>query len=64
MEWLKIGDTILIIGKTTGCVEEIVKSMQINHKDVEIAKKGDRVGVKLNHLVREGDRVYLLKEIE
>ena len=60
---LKIGDTILIMGKTTGCVEEIVKSMQINHKDVNIAKKGDRVGVKLNHLVREGDRVYLLKEI-
>jgi putative protease len=60
---LKIGDTILIMGKTTGCVEEVVRSMQINHKDVDIAKKGDRVGVKLNHLVREGDRVYLLKKV-
>ena len=56
---LKIGDTILIIGKTTGCVKEKVESMQINHKNITIAKKGERVGIKLHHLVREGDKVYL-----
>ncbi|WP_423792333.1 U32 family peptidase [Methanocaldococcus indicus] len=60
---IKVGDTILIIGKTTGCIEEKIKEMQINHKFVDYAKKGDRVGIKLNHLVREGDRVYLLKKI-
>ncbi|WP_457611695.1 U32 family peptidase [Methanocaldococcus sp.] len=59
---LKVGDTILIIGKTTGCVEETVKEMQINHKFVERANK-TRVGVKLNNRVREGDKVYLLKKL-
>ncbi|AEF97090.1 U32 family peptidase [Methanotorris igneus] len=57
---LRVGDTILIIGKTTGCVEEVVKSMQINHKNVEIGRKGENVGVKLNHVVREGDKVFVL----
>ncbi|ENN96523.1 collagenase PrtC [Methanocaldococcus villosus KIN24-T80] len=60
---LKVGDVILIMGKTTGCVEEKVDSMEINHKKVKIAKKGERVGVKLNNLVREGDKVYLLKKL-
>ncbi|WP_456419905.1 peptidase U32 family protein [Methanocaldococcus infernus] len=59
---LKVGDTILIIGKTTGCVEEKVEEMQINHKFVDKAERC-RVGVKVKNRVREGDKVYLLKKL-
>ena len=55
---LKVGDEILIIGSTTGCIEEKITSIQINHKSVDIGKKGQNIGVKLNNIVRENDKVY------
>jgi putative protease len=57
---LKVGDTVLIVGNKTGCVEEEIVSMEINHKSVEVAKKGESVGVKLKNVVRENDKVYIL----
>ncbi|AEH07076.1 peptidase U32 family protein [Methanothermococcus okinawensis] len=61
---LNVGDDILIIGNKTGCVEEKIESMQINHKVVNIGKKGDNIGVKLNNIVRENDKVFkLIKSI-
>jgi hypothetical protein len=32
--------------------------MQIEHKSVTEAKKGDSVGIKVPETVREGDKVY------
>ncbi|MEM3091450.1 MAG: translation elongation factor-like protein, partial [Candidatus Pacearchaeota archaeon] len=43
---LKVGDKIRIKGHTTN-LELPVKSMQIEHKEVKAAKKGDHVGVKV-----------------
>ncbi len=60
---IRVGDTILIIGKTTGCIEKKIKEMQINHKFVDVARKGEKVGIKIDEKVREGDRVYILKEL-
>ena len=54
---LKLGDTIHIKGHTTD-VELTVNSMQINNVDVEQAKAGDSVGVKVSEHVRRGDTVY------
>ena len=59
---LKVGDTILIMGNKTGCIEERVESMEINHRPVKIARKGERVGVKIRGIARENDRVFLLME--
>ena len=56
---LKIGDNILIIGPTTGVVEDKITSIQIAHKEVKEVRKGQRAGIKLNSLVRENDKVYL-----
>ncbi len=56
---LKIGDDVLIIGKTTGLVKSKVESMQIEHKDVKIVKKGQKVGIMLPYC-RKGDEVYLI----
>lgn len=56
---LSIGDTILIIGPTTGCIEHKCKSMQINDKNVESIKKGESVGIKIDTIVRKNDQVYI-----
>ncbi len=61
---VKVGDEILIIGNKTGCVEDKIQSMEINHKKVSIGKKGDRVGIKLNNIVREGDMVYKIYKVD
>lgn len=54
---LKVGDKIKIKGHTTD-FEETVDSIQIDHKPVEEAKKGDVVGIKVKEHVRETDVVY------
>jgi len=54
---LKLGDKIHIKGHTTD-LEFTVDSMQINNVDVEEAKAGDSIGVKINERVRRGDNVY------
>jgi len=54
---LKVGDKISIEGATTNFQQE-VKSMQIDRKDIEEAKKGDDIGIKLDDKVREGDQVF------
>lgn len=54
---LAVGDTIHIKGHTTDLTEEI-KSIQIEHEQVQSAKKGDSIGVKVSDHVREHDLVY------
>ncbi len=54
---LKKGEKILIEGATTN-FEQAIDSMQIEHKEVKEAKKGDSVGLKVKDRVREGDKVY------
>lgn len=54
---LKVGDRISIEGPTTN-FEQVVNSMQIEHKDVKVATSGQAVGLKVDQRVREGDIVY------
>ena len=56
---LKTGDTIRIVGGETDFTQT-VESMEIEHKKVETAKKGDSVGLKVKQKVREGYKVYKL----
>ena len=60
---LKVKDTILVIGPTTGTVEENIDSMEIEHNKVKEVKKG-LVGIKFKNKVRSNDEVYLWEEIE
>ena len=55
---LKDGDKIAIRGHTTN-IEQEVKSMQI---EVETAKKGDSVGIKVKERVRPGDKVFKISD--
>ena len=54
---IKQGDLLQIKGHTTNFQQRIM-SMQINHQSVPSAKPGDSIGLKVNALVRKGDRVY------
>lgn len=56
---LKAGDNIRIIGGETDFTQT-VESMEVEHKKVEEAKKGDSVGLKVDQKVREGYKVYKL----
>ena len=54
---LEVGDTIRIKGHTSDFTQT-VQSMQVEHESVEIARKGDEVGLKTAEYVREHDAVY------
>jgi len=58
---LKVGDKIHVKGHTTD-LESVVESMQINNVNVQEAKAGDSVGVKITDKVRKGDSVYRVSE--
>ncbi|MGC9309908.1 MAG: hypothetical protein ACP5D2_04420 [Candidatus Nanoarchaeia archaeon] len=55
---LKVGDSIHIKGGEDTDFTQEVESMQINHENVEEAKKGDEVGLKVKEKVRKGYKVY------
>jgi len=57
---LSVGDQILLKGPTTN-VEQKVDSMQIEHKDVQKASRGQSIGLRVNDRVREHDVVYKVK---
>ena len=58
---LKVGDRIHIKGHTTD-MEMIINSMQIDNGNVDNARKGDSVGIKVLDRVRPGDTVYVITE--
>ena len=56
---LKKGDQVHFKGQTTDFEQEVT-SMQIDHKSIEKAKKGNEVGIQVTDRVREGDDVFLV----
>jgi putative protease len=56
---LRRGDRIKIKGATTN-FEQVVESMEIDRKPVEVAMPGDMVGIKVKERVRKKDKVYLI----
>ena len=54
---LSHGDEIEINSKF-GEFSQKVNSMEIEHKKVKKAKKGDSIGIKVDQKVKEGDEVY------
>lgn len=54
---LSIGDTVHIRGHTTD-LEQVVESMELEHKPIQKAEPGQMVGIKVRDRVREKDIVY------
>lgn len=57
LDEIKVGDKIKILGKENEFEQE-VKSMQIEHKQIGEAKKGQEVGMKVESEVKKGDMVF------
>lgn len=55
---LKKGDKIRIAGGEDTDFEQEVESMQIDHKEVKSAKKGNSIGMKVKEKVREGYKIF------
>ena len=58
---LHAGDTVRFKGHTTDFTQ-IVESMQVENKAVEVAGPGDEAGIKVKDRVREHDQVLVVTE--
>jgi len=54
---VKVGDEIEFKGKQTD-FSQTISSMQFDHKNIDSAKRGDEVGMKVEDHVKEGDKVF------
>lgn len=54
---LSVGDEIRISGHGNEFTQKVA-SMQIEHENVETAKKGQAVGLKVDQKVKDGDEVF------
>jgi len=61
---LKVGDTILITGPTTGAKEMEIKEMYVNDVKGEKAQRGDSITVPLEFRIRPSDKLYKIVMVE
>jgi putative protease len=54
---LRVGDTIKISGHGRDFTQ-VVNSMQVEHEQIQEAKKKQAVGLKVDQEVKEGDEVF------
>lgn len=72
-ETLRAGDDILIIGETTGVIEQKVSEIRVDLKSAQEAAKGtlcsipvtfpDDIGTPGGKKIRRGDKVYIWREV-
>lgn len=61
---LEVGNEINVVGPTTGVYEDVIKEMRLDLEPVQKAEKGQSVSFKTTELVRRGDKVYKLIQVE
>jgi U32 family peptidase len=61
---IKTGEEIMIIGPTSGVIEQSVSEIRIDLKKTKAAVKGDLCSVPVKDFVRKNDKVYKLVEAE
>lgn len=54
---LKVGDKVKLVDNSGEEFEQDVKSMQIEHAAIEIAKKGDEFGLKVDKPIKDKSAV-------
>lgn len=59
---LAVGDKVKFARGGEDLFEQEVKSMQIEHEQVETAKKGDVIGLETDKEVKEGAEVFKLQQ--
>jgi putative protease len=61
---LNTGDQLLIMGETTGVYEHTISEMRVDLKPVDEAVKGQALSIAVTDIVRRGDRVYKLVDMQ
>lgn len=61
---IKVGDTILVTGPTTGAQEMKLTSMFVNDKEAKQAKKGDVITIPIDFRIRPSDKFYKVVKTE
>ena len=56
---LNVGDEILIIGPSTGCIENKIAEIRVDLKPVQKAIKGDLCSIPIAEKLRRSDKLYL-----
>jgi translation elongation factor EF-Tu-like GTPase len=59
VDWgeLRVGDRVHFRGHSTDFCQE-VERMEVEHQEIEVARSGDRVGIKVDERVRIHDQVF------
>jgi putative protease len=60
---IQVGDDVHFLGRLTDFRQK-VKSIQIEHEQVEGAEKGTEIALKVDMRVRKGDKVFKLTEAQ
>ena len=58
---IKPGDVLKFKGHTTDFTDEVGR-IEVDNQEVEEAKAGDLIGIKVKDRVRENDKVYKVEE--
>lgn len=54
---IREGDALSFRGHTTK-FKQVASSLQIDHNPIQVARKGDELGIRVKSRVRAGDKVY------
>lgn len=60
---LKVGDEVLIIGPSSGCINHTISEIRVDLKNTTIAKKGDLCSIPIENRLRRSDKIYIWKKI-
>ncbi len=61
---LKVGDSILITGPTTGVIESKVEDIRVGRESVTETVKGELFSLQIDEIVRRSDKIYKLVDTE
>ncbi len=61
---LKKGEEIKILGPTTGVYEDVIEEIRVDLKPTEKTVKGEFCSIPVKSLVRRGDKLYKVVEVE
>ena len=54
------GDKIMIIGPTTGVIEQVLDEIQVDYQVVDTVHKGERFSIPVAQKIRPSDKVFLM----
>ncbi|MCB8964859.1 MAG: U32 family peptidase [Bacteroidales bacterium] len=61
---LYLNDKILILGPTTGVIEDTIREIQVDEKPAEFSPKGIKCSIPVNEKVRRSDKLYRIIKAE